>query len=323
MNYFNRIIELFTTHDVPEPDKNAFYRWITDEKHADKKTRAMKDVWRSSTAKKTSGTLASFNSVKEKAGIPATRKTIPLLRIWQAAAAVLLIISISSLYLYFSKENRNMLGLIEQYVPVAEMRQLTLPDGSEVQLNSGSVLFYPKSFDGKSRSVYLTGEANFKVKRDTRKPFIVKSTDFQVTVLGTEFDISAYPEDSIVSATVLSGSVKVEYDNLRSEVVLEPGRQLAYNKHSHQHNLDYPDMQDVTAWQRGELVFKGSTLRDIITVLERKYPYTFTYSLGRLTSDQYTFRFGEKDTLPEVMDIITRVVGNLSYKIENNTCYIY
>lgn len=323
MNYFYRIMELFTTRDVSGPDKTAFYRWITDEKHAVEKTRAMKEVWRNSTAKKTSATRASFNSVREKAGIPATRKNISPMRIWQAAAAALLVVSISSLYLYFSKESGDIPSLLEQYVPVAERGKVTLPDGSEVQLNSRTVLLYPESFDGKIRSVYLTGEANFKVRRNEKKPFIVKSSDFQVTVLGTEFNVSAYPEDSTVSATVLSGSVKVEYDNLRSGTILAPDQQLAYNKHSRQHDLRYPDMQDVTAWQRGELVFKGTTLRDIITVLERKYPYEFTYSLSCLTGDKYTFRFGDKDTLAEVMDIIVRVVGNLNYRIENDTCMIY
>lgn len=323
MNYFNRIIELFTTCDVSEPDKTAFYRWIADEKHADEKTRAMKEVWRHSTAKKTSAMRASFNSVRKKAGIPATRKKIFPLRIWQAAAAALFVVSISSLYLYFSKESGHIPDLIEQYVPVAEMRDVTLPDGSEVRLNSGSVLLYPKSFGGKSRSVYLTGEANFKVKRNKKKPFVMKSSDFQVTVLGTEFNVSAYPEDSTISATVLSGSVKVEYNNLRSATILAPDQQLAYNKHSRRHNLRYPDMRDVTAWQRGELVFKGTTLCDIITVLERKYPYEFSYNLSRITDDRYTFRFGDNDPLPEVMDIIMRVVGNLNYKIENNTCLIY
>lgn len=244
------------------------------------------------------------------------------LRFWQTAAAVLFIISLSSIYFYATRSNQTSSDLIEHYVPTAELRSLTLPDGSEVQLNSQSVLLYPKTFSGKNRNVYLVGEANFKVKHDAEKPFIVKSSDFQVTVLGTEFDVYAYPEDSVVRATVLSGKVKVECNNLQSDFVLSPNEQLVYNKNSKQHQLNNPDMQNVTAWQRGELVFRGTTLKEIITVLQRKYPVAFSCNLTALKNDTYTFRFKDNASLSEVMEIIVKVVGDIHYQIENDTCSI-
>ena len=69
---------------------------------------------------------------------------------------------------------------------------------------------------------FLIGEANFKVKPDKKHPFIVKSNDFQVTALGTEFNVSAYPENPVLAATLISGSVLVEYNNLKSQVILKP-----------------------------------------------------------------------------------------------------
>jgi len=81
-------------------------------------------------------------------------------------------------------------------------------------------------------------------------------------------------------------------------------------------------MADVTAWQRDELVFNEMTVEDIIRVLERKYDYTFVYSLSNLKKDRLSFRFKDKAPLAEVMDIIVDVAGNLKFKIEGDKCYI-
>lgn len=192
----------------------------------------------------------------------------------------------------------------------------------QVQLNSKSTLLYPKQFTGKERCVYLVGEANFKVKPDKKHPFIVKSDDFQVTALGTEFNVSAYPENQEISTALLSGSVLVEWGNLTQRTVLQPDEQLTYDKENRQFRVVHPDMADVTAWQRGELVFNEMTVEDIIRVLERKYNYTFVYSLNQLKKDRLSFRFKDKAPLAEVMDIIVDVAGNLKFKIEGDKCYI-
>ena len=82
------------------------------------------------------------------------------------------------------------------------------------------------------------------------------------------------------------------------------------------------DMQDVTAWQRGEIVFRSMTMEEIFTRLERKYPYTFVYSFHSLKSDRFNLTFGQNASIEEVMDIIARVTGNLDYKIVGDKCYL-
>lgn len=265
----------------------------------------------------------SYELLKKNAGIPSVprKRTIRPIHIWQAVAAVLFIVAASSVYLSTIGKDTEA-NLIQQYIPTAEIRTLTLPDGTQVQLNSQSTLLYPQNFTGKDRSVFLIGEANFKVKPDKKHPFIVKSNDFQVTALGTEFNVSAYPENPVLAATLISGSVLVEYNDLKSQVILKPNEQLAYNKDTRRHCLDNPDMKEVTAWQRGELVFREMSVKDIITVLERKYPYTFEYQLKNLKEDKYSFRFKDRAPLSEVMDIIVSVVGQMDYKIKEDHCYL-
>ena len=121
---------------------------------------------------------------------------------------------------------------------------------------------------------------------------------------------------------LISGSVLVEYNDLKSQVILKPNEQLAYNKNTHYHSLDHPDMKEVTAWQRGELVFREMSVKDIITILERKYPYTFEYQLKTLKDDRYSFRFKDQAPLSEVMDVIVNVVGQMDYKIKGDRCYL-
>ena len=326
-NYFNRIVELFVKSDVSPSLQADFYRWLADEKFSRKKEEALYNLWEkmtenrdteSDTSVDTWRSLAKVNKrIRESQG-NAHRK---LLRFWQISAACLIIAFISTLY-FTHTTKREAADLIEQYVPIAGMGHLTLPDGTEVQMNSTATLLYPEQFSGKNRSVYLIGEANFKVARNEKMPFIVKSNDFQVTALGTEFNLRAYPGDSTLSATLLSGSVEVKFNNLTSAQILKPNEQLTYNIFTKTESIHHPDISEVTAWQRGELIFKSTSLVEIITVLERRYPYSFVYALSSLKEDKYTFRFKENTSLTEVMDIIVRVSGSIKYRIEDDKCYI-
>ena len=212
--------------------------------------------------------------------------------------------------------------LVQAHIPYSQIKSLTLPDGTEVRLNSGSTLLYPEKFGRKGRSVFLIGEAGFKVQPDAKRPFVVKTDGFQVTALGTEFDVSAYPDDKAVSAVLLEGSVLVEFDNLSKSRILRPGEQLVFNKDDRGLQLKVPDIEDVMAWKRGELVFRQMTISDIITVLERRFDVTFVYRLHDFSTDRYSFRFREDASLEEVMEVITDVTGILKFRIEDDKCRI-
>ena len=98
---------------------------------------------------------------------------------------------------------------------------------------------------------------------------------------------------------LLEGSVLVEFDNLSKSRILRPGEQLVFNKDDRGLQLKVPDIEDVTAWKRGELVFRQMTISDIITVLERRFDVTFVYRLHDFSTDRYSFRFREDASLEE------------------------
>lgn len=323
-NYIQQLVELFGHNDYSADTRKKVQQWLADEEHVDEKNEALRMLWRQAGEQEVpDGMQQSIRKMRQNVGIqPSTpnRKSYQLL-IWRAAAIILLAVSSVSVYLMLEK-GRPVKDLVECYIPTAEIHELTLPDGTHVMLNSKSTLLYPEQFTGETRSVYLIGEANFKVKPDKKHPFIVKANDYQVTALGTEFNVNAYPESNELIATLLEGSVKVEFNNLISNVILKPNEQLIYNKHTKEHNLQLPEIDDVTAWQRGELVFSNMHLEDIFTSLERKFPYAFVYSLHSMKKNTYSFRFQKQANLEEIMGIISQVVGDVNYVIKGNKCYV-
>ncbi|MBD3591139.1 FecR family protein [Bacteroides sp. GM023] len=323
-NYIQQLVELFGHNDYSAGTRKKVQQWLADEEHVDEKSEALRMLWRQAGEQEVpDGMQQSIRKMQQNVGIqPATsnRKSYQLL-IWRAAAILLLAVSSVSVYLILEKDSP-VKDLVECYIPTAEIHELTLPDGTHVMLNSKSTLLYPEQFTGETRSVYLIGEANFKVKPDKKHPFIVKANDYQVTALGTEFNVNAYPESNELIATLLEGSVKVEFNNLISNVILKPNEQLIYNKHTKEHNLRLPEIDDVTAWQRGELIFSNMHLEDIFTNLERKFPYAFVYSLHSMKKNTYSFRFQKQANLEEVMEIVSQVVGDVDYVIKGNKCYV-
>lgn len=322
-NYIRDVIDRYIKHDYPEEVDQDFRTWLISEERADEKDCELNKLWEATEAATTPGYRDSLERMHELTGIGARQRIHFLharLIVWRIAAALL--IAISSVSIYLALQNRQAPDLLQAYIPTAEMRNLTLPDSTQVLINSQSTLLYPKEFTGDTRSVYLVGEAAFKVKRDEEHPFIVKSSDFQVTALGTEFNVTAYPDEEEVTATLISGKVLVEYNGQKNQEILKPNEQLAYNKRSRSGNVLRPDMQDVIAWQHGELVLRSMTLEEIFTRLERKYPYTFVYSFRSMKEDRFNLTFGQNASIEEIMDIIARVAGNLDYQIVGDKCYI-
>lgn len=322
-NYIHDIISRYIKHDYPKEVDQDFRVWLTNEEHAEEKDQTLNELWENTESKTTSGYQHSLERMHELTGIGTRRKIHSLhnrLVVWRIAAALLIAVSAASVY--WALQNRPEPDLLQAYIPTAEVRNITLPDGTLVMINSRSTLLYPQQFIGDTRCVYLVGEADFKVKKDAKRPFIVKSSDFQVTALGTEFNVTAYPEEEEVTATLISGSVLVEYNNQQEQKILKPNEQLAYNKHTCSGDVLRPNMDDVTAWQRGEIVFRSMTMEEIFTRLERKYPYTFVYSFRSLKKDRFNLSFEPNASIEEVMDIIARVTGTLDYQIVGDKCYL-
>ena len=166
-------------------------------------------------------------------------------------------------------------GYDEVYVPNGERMQVLFQDGSKVHLNSGSRIRYPKKFGLFERKVYLEGEAWFEVAQNKNRPFIVDLSYVDIKVLGTTFDVKAYPEEEAIFVALETGSIELKSRSFKS-YQLRPGEKAVYNKASRRCEvLRSHDVKMYSAWRRNVLVFKSAPLSEVMKTLARTYDISF------------------------------------------------
>lgn len=330
--YFSDILHLFASGRHTQSEENRVWHWLTSATHREEKDASLRELYdegceASRGSEQSKETTEAWGRWLQAMGLTGEEDTsaesrqIHWGRVWRAAAAILLVVTAGGGG-WLLRGTQSGEDLMQQYTPLAQQERITLPDGTAVQLNAGSTLIYPRSFTGPERAVYLLGEANFKVAKDKHHPFRVKGEDFQVTALGTEFNVTIYPEATETRAVLLEGSVCVDYDNMQHHTLLQPGEELVYDRHSRTSRVERPDLDDATAWQRGELVFRSATVGQVLAGIERRYGIEMSYSPRWAQTDHYSFRFRQQATLQEVMNVVSSVVGNMRYEIHGGTCRV-
>lgn len=169
------------------------------------------------------------------------------------------------------------------YTPRGRQFRLTLPDGSQVWLNAASSITYPTVFSGKERQVTINGEAYFEVARNVKMPFKISINNHTaVEVLGTHFNIKAYPDEAYIQTTLLEGSVKMTMD--KKTAMLLPGQQAcAGNSSSHDAGIKVvkdADIEKIMAWKNGLFNFQGANLQEVMQQLSRWYEIEVVYEKG-------------------------------------------
>lgn len=151
-----------------------------------------------------------------------------------------------------------------------QKNSLQLPDGTRIWLNSGSQITYPSTFNSRNRTVQLEGEAYFSVARNEKLPFIVQTNGMSVTALGTKFNIKAYANEEVVTATLVEG--KIRTDAGEESAVITPNNQVCYNRASGAMTTRRVDnMEHPMAWFHNKIFFNGQSLEQIAADLERIY----------------------------------------------------
>lgn len=157
--------------------------------------------------------------------------------------------------------------------------RLKLPDGTTVWLNAASALKYPVAFNKKERTVEVNGEAYFEIVQDANRPFTVKVSDgSSVEVLGTQFNISAYPDDHHSATTLLEGAVRVNKG--RNTAMLKPGQQAIVSTSGEVTIHQQPNTEKIIAWKNGLFNFENASLQEVMKELERWYNIEVVYEKG-------------------------------------------
>ncbi|AGA79742.1 FecR family protein [Echinicola vietnamensis] len=211
-------------------------------------------------------------------------------------------------------------------VPYAKRFEIILPDSTHVTLNAGSSLTYPTSFENMAtRKVALIGEGYFNVKKDKAHPFIVNAGKMNVRVLGTQFNLSTYPEDNLIQTALVEGKVSIYGDDepYRPEAspVLHAGHLAIWDKTSKDLQINETSLDMYTAWLSGKIIFKNVPFENIIKKLERHYNVEIINLDGALAHEHYTASF-DVESIEEVMETFKRAYG-LQYQIEGNSITIH
>ncbi|SES88348.1 FecR family protein [Prevotella sp. kh1p2] len=323
------ILNSYTCGLLPEDFRLKVMMWLTDEAHQEETDEALRYFWDRTPTDIDIDTVEQLNLCKQNIslGIDNGQNSSKRRPAWLQYAAMLLLplLSAFAVWAYMSYWQTNDLALIEIRVPKGETRTITLSDSTHVQLNAGSTLIYPSTFAHQSlRQVHVSGEAYFDVQRDAEHPFIVKAGGVDVRVLGTHFNVKAYPEDKFIVTTLVEGTVNVsETDNKSNQVRIAPHYQAVFNRNSKLISVLHAKTADETAWRKGYLVFSDQSLGEIIRAMERRYGIDINIDQDINTAYTYTMKFTNQESLTEVLDVLCRALGETSYQRRGDTIRIY
>lgn len=197
--------------------------------------------------------------------------------------------------------------------------KVVLPDSSTVYLNAGTMLRYPKKFTNNSRTVFLKGEAFFKVKRNEHKPFVVNSGNFKTTVLGTSFNVNNTSQANF-SVAVKTGKVKVENSSSKNQFILIKNTQVAFNKELNVLEKSNVNANYICSWHENILRFDAITVKEAFSKIEAWYNVKIQCESEALLSKKIKAVYNN-EPIDKVLKNLEFMLG-IQYNLENNTIII-
>ena len=192
--------------------------------------------------------------------------------------------------------------------------QLTLPDGTKVWLNAASSIRYPTVFNGKDRTVTVTGETYFEVARKANQPFMVRTGQLEVAVLGTSFNINAYGDESTIKTSLIEGSVKVAEGN--KTALLTPGQQAQTDGNKDIQITKMSNPAAAIAWKNGYFSFEKADLQTVMRQLSRWYDVDISYENGKAPADHFWGDLKRDARLSDILAVLAK--SGISFTIDGN-----
>lgn len=211
-------------------------------------------------------------------------------------------------------------------VSYGKKSMIVLSDGTKVWLNAGSQLIYPAVFLNETREVSLVGEAFFDVTKNPEKPFIVKASDIHVQVLGTRFDISAYPEDKTIQTVLEEGKINLKYEEdgllKRNHIVeMAPNQLVEFDRTLHETTSSVVNVCKYVSWKDGMLEFEKVDLIKALKQIERFYNVNIVLGDQRVGAYKLSGKLDLKNTAEDVLNII-KLTLPVNWQRKENGDYI-
>ena len=192
---------------------------------------------------------------------------------------------------------------------------VVLNDGSRVWLNSNSIISWSRELINGKRMVTLLGEAYFDVTYDAAHPFIVQTPGMNIKVLGTAFNVQAYPDESQTEAVLVRGKIAID-DSLGNELaVISPNQIARFEKNNRRLAIENVNPDIYTGWRYGQITLTAASLATICSKLSELYQVRFSVAASLKDSTRYNFMFSKKKTITEVMNMMC-FIAPIRYQIQ-------
>ena len=304
------------------PDELSKIEWWLEQNYFSRETEAwLKTNWEGS---KNVSTGVSFNDIRRRIRennekLQQQNRHWWVYRVQRVAAVLLLPLLLATgwlAYQHFS-DSPQWLSLTTKQ---GERTHLVLPDGSEVWINVDSRLEYETNFNKKNRSLRLSGEAYFKVAKGKELPFTVNAKSIEVTAVGTEFNISAYPEEANVTTFLKEGIVKLAYsdeNNPKKTIEMIPGEQAVFNQKKNSLQVLQASSPHSGNWRNGELYFGNESMDAVFRKMERWYGITIHFNPKDFEGETLTVNLKNGEQVEQLLEIINNAIGITISKNEN------
>lgn len=234
--------------------------------------------------------------------------------IWMTKAAAILLIPVLSFLIYTLSSNSinrekyadTAIDSLEVIAPIGSRTVAKLSDGTEVHLNSGSKIKYPRNFHNGIREINLSGEGFFDVVHDPEHPFIVKTKHINIKALGTKFNVHSYSENDVVATTLIDGKVVLEKLTGKEKTIgtMVPGQHIEYHVNSGEISSTKGNVEKYIAWKDGLLFFDNSSIDEVAERLERMFNVNIE-TTNQIKDFTYTVKFVD-ESLPQILDLLSK-----------------
>lgn len=303
------LLDRYLKGETPAAENELVERWLEENSAANHEWQTLdqqsRDKWLADVFSEIKGTITK-KDIK-----PVKLPQRLLLRNIAAAAAIFII----SFTVYLQLQKRSYPAqLIALNVAAHQKKQVSLPDGSQVWVNERSELRYPKTFNGKLREVYLSGEAYFDIQHDIAKPFIIHTGSVITTVLGTAFNIREDKNHHRIEVTVTRGKVSVANGNELLGIIT-PNQQISYDISKDKAVKETVDASMVIAWQKSDLHFEDVSFEEATDQLQRHFNVKISFSNNKLKNCRFTGTSLKEEKLDKILKVIC-AFNNATYRIK-------
>ena len=226
---------------------------------------------------------------------------------WAIAIAAMFVLIVGGTWVVLNTTTfMNKAQYIVFEAPYGEKSKMTFPDGTVVWLNAGSSLKYSNKYNTDDRVVELEGEGYFEVAKKKKIPFVVHTRGYDVVVKGTKFNVTAYPEDSNITTTLMEGAVELLKE--KQHIAMKPGESVTLNVVSGKFTLTKVNPDVSKAWSENRIEYDNISLRELAAKLSRQYDVKIHLLTEEVGDKRFSISLRNQETIGEVMSALKEII---------------